>query len=115
MEVAREVFIAPHVLEHAVRLVVATHPDRTAVPEIRRFARYGASPRGLQSMVLSAKVSALRAGRWNVAFSDIEQAAYPALRHRLILRFEAAAEGVTADDLIARVVAANASARMAHA
>ncbi len=114
MELARQLFIAPHVLEHAVRLVVATHPERSSVPEVRRFARYGASPRGLQSMVLGAKVSALRAGRWNVAFSDIEQAAYPALRHRLILRFEAAAEGVTADDLIARVIAANASARMSH-
>ncbi len=114
MEMARQHFIAPHVLEHAVRLVVATHPERSSVPEVRRFARYGASPRGLQSMVLGAKVSALRAGRWNVAFSDIEQAAYPALRHRLILRFEAAAEGVTADDLIARVIAANASARMSH-
>jgi MoxR-like ATPase len=115
MALAREVFIAPHVLEHAVRLVVATHPNRSPVSEVRRFARYGASPRGLQSIVMSAKVSALRAGRWNVSFSDVEQAAYPALRHRIILRFEAGAEGVTADDLIARIIAASEGARMAHA
>jgi MoxR-like ATPase len=115
MDLAREVFIAPHVLEHAVRLVVASHPDRSPVAEVRRFARYGSSPRGLQAMVLSAKVNALRAGRWNVAFSDIERVAYPALRHRLILRFEATAEGVTADDLIARVIAASEASRLPNA
>jgi MoxR-like ATPase len=114
-ELAREVYVAPHVMDHAVRLVVSTHPDRTSVPDVRRYARYGASPRGLQSIILAAKVSALRAGRWNVAFSDVEQAAYPALRHRMILRFEAGAEGISADDLIARVIAANESSRMAHA
>jgi MoxR-like ATPase len=101
----RQVVIAPHVLEYAVRLVGATHPDRSPVPEVQRFVRYGASPRGLQAIVLAAKVAAVRAGRWNVAFADARDVALPALRHRLILRFEATAEAVTPDDLIARILA----------
>jgi MoxR-like ATPase len=101
---ARHVVVAPHVLDYAVRLVSGTHPDRTDVPDVKRFVRFGSSPRGLQAVLLTAKVTALRAGRWNVAFEDIQAIAKPALRHRLILQFEATAEGVTADDLVMRIV-----------
>jgi MoxR-like ATPase len=66
--------------------------------------RYGSSPRGLQSLVLGAKVNALRVGRWNVAYADLDGVALPALRHRLILQFEAAADGVTADALLTRLL-----------
>ena len=104
MRLARYVVVAPHVLQHAVRLVGATHPDRSPVPEVRRFVRYGSSPRGLQALLLGAKVVALRAGRWNVAFADLEQVALPALRHRLILQYEATAEGVTADRLVGGIL-----------
>jgi MoxR-like ATPase len=103
---ARQVVIAPHVLSYAVKLVRATHPEPSPVPEVRRFVRYGASPRGLQALVLGTKVLALRAGRWNVAAADFERVAAPALRHRMILRFDAAAEGVTPDHLVARILAA---------
>jgi len=106
IELIRSVVLAPHVLGYAVRLVGATHPHRSPVPEVRRFVRYGASPRGVQALVLGAKVRALRAGRWNVAFDDVERVAPPALRHRLLLRFEAAAEGITADDLVDRILRA---------
>jgi MoxR-like ATPase len=106
IQLVRQVVVAPHVLDYAVRLVGATHPERSAVPEVVRFVRYGASPRGLQALLLAAKVAALRSGRWNVAFGDLEQVALPALRHRLILHFEATAEGVTPDALVARVVGA---------
>jgi len=105
-ELVRQVVAAPHVVDYAVRLVRATHPDRTPVPEVQRFVRFGSSPRGLQALVLAAKVVALRAGRWNVAFADVQHVALPSLRHRMILHFEAAAEGVTPDALVSRVLAA---------
>ena len=103
-KLARTVLVAPHVMEHAVRLVSATHPERTTTADVRRFVRHGSSPRGLQSLVLAAKVIALRAGRWNVAFGDIDRAAHPALRHRMILQFEAVSEGVTQDTLIDQIL-----------
>jgi MoxR-like ATPase len=101
---ARVVVVAPHVMEHAVRIVTATHADRTPSEQVRRFVRNGASPRGLQALVLGAKVRALRDGRWNVSFADLEQTALPALRHRMILHFEATAEGIDADALIQQIL-----------
>lgn len=101
---ARAVPIASHVTSFAARLLKATHPDDASAPQpVRDFVRYGASPRGLQAMILAGKISALIDGRFNVAFDDIRQAAVPALRHRLILNFEAQAEGVTPDDVILAV------------
>jgi MoxR-like ATPase len=102
---ARYVVVAPHVMDYAVSLVSATHPDRSPLTEVTRYVRFGSSPRGLQALLLSAKVVALRAGRWNVAFEDLHQVAIPALRHRLILHFEATADGVTADDLVRQISA----------
>lgn len=100
-ELAREVPIASHVQDYAVRLVLATHPERPGVPKISAdFVRYGASPRGAQALVLAAKIRALLEGRYNVAFEDIRRVAHPALRHRLILNFQAEMEGVSADQVI---------------
>ena len=103
----REVPVAGHVKEYIGRVVLATHPqsDLAAGPT-KRYVRYGASPRAAQAMILAAKVSALRQGRYNVAFSDVRRAALPALRHRLILNFEAQAEGVNPDTLIQQVLSA---------
>jgi MoxR-like ATPase len=101
---ARHVVVAPHVLDYAVRIVSATHPDRSPVADVARFVRFGSSPRGLQALLLCAKVVALRAGRWNVAFEDLHQVAVPALRHRLILQFEATGEGVSSDQLVSTIV-----------
>jgi MoxR-like ATPase len=100
---ARHVVVAPHVMDYAVSLVSATHPDRAPLAEVTRYVRFGSSPRGLQALLLSAKVVALRAGRWNVAFEDVHQVAIPALRHRLILHFEATADGVTSDELVRKI------------
>jgi len=103
--VARLVPIAPHVERHAAETVAATHPDREeAAPLVKKAVRYGASPRGVQALVLGAKVLALLAGRYNVACSDIDSIAAPALRHRIIRNFEAEAEGTTADEIVADVV-----------
>jgi MoxR-like ATPase len=101
----REVIIAPHVKDFVVRLVLATHPKGPfATEKTNRYVRYGASPRGAQSLALGAKIKALLEGRYNVAFEDIVAVAKPALRHRLILNFEGEAEGVSPDAVIEEVI-----------
>jgi MoxR-like ATPase len=104
-DLARGIAIASHVNDYAVRLLMATHPDGEHTPEmVRRYVRYGASPRGAQAMILGSKIAALLDGRYNVSFEDLETLALPALRHRLILNFEGQAEGITADEVIAEVI-----------
>jgi len=104
-ELARAVPVASHVRDYASDLVLATHPDRPgAAPLVRKYVRYGASPRAAQAMILGAKVLALAAGRYNVAFDDLRRMAPPALRHRLILNFEGEADRVDADRVVADVV-----------
>ena len=101
-DLARRVPVPSHVGEYVARLVVATHPDRPeATDMVRRYLRYGSSPRGAQALILGAKVHALLDGRYNVAFEDVRAVAPAALRHRLLLNFEAQAEGVRPDDVIA--------------
>lgn len=103
---ARQVPAANYVTDYAVRLVLATHPDRAESPGVAaRFVRHGASPRGAQALLLGAKIRALLAGRANVAFDDIRSVLHPALRHRLILNFEADASNVTADNVLDEIVA----------
>ena len=98
---ARGVPIAEHVTAYSAQLLKATHPQEAgAPPEVRRYVRFGASPRALQAMILAGKIIALLDGRYNVAFDDIRAAATPALRHRLILNFDAQAEGITTDEVI---------------
>ena len=98
---ARGVPIAEHVTAYAARLLRATHPDDGGAPDVvRRSVRYGASPRGMQAMILAGKITALLDGRYNVAYDDLREAALPAMRHRLILSFEAQAEGITTDTVI---------------
>jgi MoxR-like ATPase len=99
---ARKVPIASHVNDYVARLVVATHPQADSAPDmVRRYVRYGASPRGAQAMILGAKVNALLDGRYNVAFEDVKAVAPASLRHRLLLNFEGQAEGIKPDDVIA--------------
>ncbi|MCI0710632.1 MAG: MoxR family ATPase [Chloroflexi bacterium] len=100
-ELAMNVPIPSSVNEYVARLVVATHSDSPEATEyVRRYVRYGSSPRGGQSIILGAKVNALLEGRYNVAFDDVVMVAPGALRHRLLLNFEGQAEGVTADRII---------------
>jgi len=104
-ELVRSVVIAGHVKDYAIRMVLATHAGSAqATPMVRRYVRHGASPRGLQAMVLAAKAFALFAGRINVSFEDLATVAPPALRHRLLLNFEGEAEGIAVEDLIAEVI-----------
>ncbi len=101
----REVLVPSPVKRYALSLVEATHPDRDRAPEeVRRFVRYGASPRGAQALVLAAKVRAALEGRPNAAFDDVRRAALPALRHRLVLSFEGMAEGETGESILGAVM-----------
>jgi MoxR-like ATPase len=100
-ELARTVPIASHVLSYAARLITATQPDSKDSPSItKQYVRYGASPRGMQALILAAKIFALLDGRFNVAFADLKGAALPALRHRVVLNFEAQAEGMSGDEVV---------------
>src|SRR3989441_156523 len=105
IETARAVPVATHVKEHAVRLLLATHPDQEDAPEqVHKYVRYGASPRGLQALILTGKVRALLEGRYNVALEDLQAVAFPALRHRIILNFDGLADGITPEDLIETII-----------
>jgi len=102
---ARQVPVASNVADYAARLTIATHPESDAAPEmVRRYVRYGASPRAAQALILGSKVTALLAGRFNVAFEDLRAVALAALRHRVLLNFEGQAEGVSTDDVVQEVI-----------
>ena len=102
---AREVPVADAVMERAVSTVLATHPERPEAPEdVRRYVRWGASPRALQTLVLAGRIRALLEGRYNLALDDLEALAAPALRHRMFLNFEADAAGVDTERVVAAVL-----------
>ncbi|NMA91622.1 MAG: MoxR family ATPase [Firmicutes bacterium] len=102
---ARQVPIAEKVLEYALKVLLATHPGNPLAGEkVNRYVRVGASPRGVQSIILAAKVFALLEGRFNVSFSDLQRVALPALRHRLILNFEALGEAITTDEIVEEII-----------
>ena len=111
-DIAAGVPVAERVNQRIVKLILASHPDSSYAPEmIKKYVRYGASPRAGQALVASSRVRALIEGRYNVAFADIEELAYPVLRHRIILNFEGEAEGIKIDDLIGELLAATEDER----
>ncbi len=102
----RQIACAPQLTDYAVRLVLATQPGSPFATEaVNKYVRFGSSPRGAQSLLLAAKVNALRDARYNVSFSDIERAALPALRHRVLLNFEAEADNITSDAVVEGLLA----------
>ena len=104
-EFARRVAIAPHVESYVVTLVKATHPSDTRAHDMtRQYVRYGASPRAAQALVLAGKVYALLDGRYNVSFDDVRRAVKPAMRHRILLNFEAEAQGVTSEGVLDQIL-----------
>ena len=104
-ELVKHVVIAEHVQDYAIRLVLATHPQGEFAAEVtNRFIRFGSSPRGVQALVLAAKVRAMLDERYHVSFDDIEGTVLPALRHRILLNFEGQAEGITSDEVLAEIL-----------
>jgi MoxR-like ATPase len=101
----RDVILASHVQDYIVRLILATHPQGPfALPITNQYLRWGSSPRGAQTLALAAKVRALLEGRYNVSFEDVRRVYLPALRHRVILNFEAQAEGLDTDHVLLEIL-----------
>ena len=103
--VARTIPISDEVRRYGIALVLATHPDHELVAEpTKKYVRFGASPRGIQALILGAKIRAILDERFHVAREDLKAMAKPVLRHRLILNFEGQAEGISTDDVIDRIL-----------
>ncbi len=104
-QLVREVILAPHVQDYVARVTLATHPDGPySVPITNQYLRWGSSPRGAQTLTLAAKVRALLSGRYNVSFEDVRRVFLPAMRHRVILNFEAEAEGIDPDKVLLEIL-----------
>ncbi len=100
-ELVREVILADHVRDYIVRLTLATHPGGPfALQATNQYIRWGVSPRAAQALSLAAKVRALLDGRYNVSFEDVRRVYLPAMRHRVVLNFEAQAEGIEPDKVL---------------
>lgn len=101
----RQVILADHLRDYIVRLTLATHPEGPHAVDITdQYLRWGSSPRGAQTIVLAAKVRALLEGRFNVSFEDVRRVYLPSLRHRVVVNFEAQAEGVTSDQVLLEIL-----------
>jgi MoxR-like ATPase len=106
-QLLRQVLIAPPIEDYVVRLVHATQPHASnggPASPVKQYLRFGSSPRGAQSVILGAKGNALAEGRVHVSYEDVEKVIYPALRHRIILNFQAEAENVNADQILGEVI-----------
>jgi MoxR-like ATPase len=104
-KLVREVILANHVQDYIVRLTLATHPGGPLATDItNQYVRWGASPRGAQTLALAAKVRALLDGRYNVSFEDIRRVYLPTMRHRVLLNFEAQAEGLATDTVLLEIL-----------
>ncbi len=104
-QLIREVIVAQHVQDYIARVTLATHPQGPFAPQAaNQYLRWGSSPRGAQTLTLAAKVRALLSGRYNVSFEDVRRAYLPAMRHRVILNFEAEAEGIEPDNVLTEIL-----------
>jgi MoxR-like ATPase len=104
-KLVRRVPVARHVQDYAIRVVLATHPDHAEATElVKRFVRTGASPRGVQAVLLGAKIRALFAGRFAASIDDVRATALPALRHRILRSFEGEAEGIDEDKILEEIL-----------
>jgi MoxR-like ATPase len=103
--VCRQVLVAPHVQEYAIQLVMATQPEQREAHELaRKYVRYGSSPRGAQALVECGRVHALMRGRFHLAIEDVQAVAAGVLRHRIILNFDAHADGQTPETIVAAII-----------
>jgi len=104
--VCREVLVAPHVQEYAIQLVMATQPEQKEAHELaKKYVRYGSSPRGAQALVECGRVHALMRGRYHLSTDDVRHVAAAVLRHRIILNFDAHADGQTPETILTGIIA----------
>ena len=100
-DLSRRIPIADEVRRYAILLVMGTHPEHeSSTPTVRKFVRYGSSPRGAQALILCAKIHAVLDGRFHVAKEDVRKVAHAALRHRVMLNFEGQAEAIQVDGIV---------------
>ena len=104
-QVCRQVLVAPHVQEYAIQLVMATQPEQKEAHDLaKRYVRYGSSPRGAQALVECGRVLALMRGRYHLSVEDVERGAPSVLRHRIILNFDAHADGQTPETILTTII-----------
>jgi MoxR-like ATPase len=104
-QAARKIIMSPEVKQYAIQIVLATHADSPYGSEMaKKYIRYGASPRGLQALILGGKVMALKNGRFNLSYEDIRKVALAALRHRILLNFEGEASNIETDQIITEIL-----------
>ncbi len=104
-QLSKEILVSDDLLNAAVSIIDATHPNSADAPErVKQFVQFGSGPRGLQGLIQMAKTRALFAGRYHISLGDLKQTAMPVLRHRILLNFEGEASGVTTDELIGEVL-----------
>ena len=100
-DTAIEVPVADAVAKYAMDVIIKSHPELDKSPEaVKKYVRYGSSPRGAQAIIRTARINALSKGRYNVSYEDIRDVAYDVLRHRVFLNFEALSDGVKVEDII---------------
>src|SRR5271169_2963988 len=103
--VCRQVLVAPHVQEVAIEIVMATQPEQKEAHELaKKYIRYGSSPRGAQALVECGRVLALMRGRLNLSSDDVREIAPSVLRHRIILNFDAHADGQTPETILTQII-----------
>ncbi|MBV9503983.1 MAG: AAA family ATPase, partial [Acidobacteriia bacterium] len=103
--VCRQVLVAPHVQDYAIHLVMATQPEQREAHELsRKYVRYGSSPRGAQALVECGRVLALIRGRFHLSVEDVQHVASAVLRHRIILNFDAHADGQTPETILSAII-----------
>ena len=104
-DIAVEVPVADAVARYAMDVIIKSHPEIDKSPEsVKKYVRYGSSPRGAQAIIRTARINALSKGRFNVAYDDIKDVAYDVLRHRIFLNFEALSDGVNVEDIISELL-----------
>lgn len=104
-KVLKEVPMSKAVEDYALRVILATHADYEAAPELsKKYIRYGASPRAAQAIIATSRVRAVMEGRYNVSFDDIKYVAVAALRHRFFMNFDAVADGITPEAIIKEIL-----------
>lgn len=104
-EIAKQVPVAQAVGEYAVNLVFNTHPEQSQSTEfIKKYVKYGSSPRGAQALITAARINALIEGRYNVSFEDVKKMSYPSLTHRIFVNFEAISNNISSEDIISKLI-----------